>query len=438
MPPAFAFAPHWYPLLPLEDLDPARPTAAELLGRPLVIWKPPGEDGFRVLLDRCPHRLAPLSEGRIDPDSGRLECAYHGWQFDGEGHCRRVPQADRAQLLEGRSHHLCATALPCCSAQGLLWVWPDPASAALAGEQPLPLSARVDAAAGYAWSSFVRDLPYDWRTLVENVCDPAHVPFAHHGIQGDRRRAGPLPLELVEEGLERLVAQVEGPVMTTRIVFEPPCRLEYEIDLPGDRRLGLVTYCLPVGPGRSRIVAQFPRNFARWQVRWLPRWWDHCTNRNAVIDGDLVLLHQQERELAAAPGGWRRAFRLPTRSDRLVLAFRRWLDRHDTLPWPAEPPAAPPPGPEERRRLLDRAGQHTRHCASCRGALKAAQRLEAGLGIALAAMLLALLLLPEGQRGAWLGWLLPLLAAGVLLELGIRRWLLPRLTFLDYVHAERP
>lgn len=37
-----------------------------------------------ALVDRCPHRFAPLSRGRVRPD-GRLACPYHGWHFDVEG-----------------------------------------------------------------------------------------------------------------------------------------------------------------------------------------------------------------------------------------------------------------------------------------------------------------------------------------------------------------
>lgn len=33
---------------------------------------------------------------------------------------------------------------------------------------------------------FMRDLPYGHDVLLENLLDPAHVPWAHHGVQGDR------------------------------------------------------------------------------------------------------------------------------------------------------------------------------------------------------------------------------------------------------------
>lgn len=32
----------------------------------------------RAFRDSCPHRLAPLSEGRVDKETGNLSCNYHG------------------------------------------------------------------------------------------------------------------------------------------------------------------------------------------------------------------------------------------------------------------------------------------------------------------------------------------------------------------------
>lgn len=79
-----------YPLAVVQDLDARRPTPAQLLGIPIVLWRD-GGGSWRAFEDRCPHRLAPLSEGRIDED-GTLMCSYHGWQFEGSGACTRIPQ----------------------------------------------------------------------------------------------------------------------------------------------------------------------------------------------------------------------------------------------------------------------------------------------------------------------------------------------------------
>ena len=41
--------------------------------------------------DGC--RLAPLSQGRIEPSDGTLQCSYHGWRFSGSGRAAAIPQA---------------------------------------------------------------------------------------------------------------------------------------------------------------------------------------------------------------------------------------------------------------------------------------------------------------------------------------------------------
>ncbi len=76
-PQQFNWDKQWYPLAQIDDLDPATPGHFRLLGRDLVIWFDVAENSWRAFADRCPHRLAPLSEGRIDQE-GRIYCNYHG------------------------------------------------------------------------------------------------------------------------------------------------------------------------------------------------------------------------------------------------------------------------------------------------------------------------------------------------------------------------
>ena len=77
------------------------------------------------------HRLVPLS--RPDQRAGQLECPYHGWSFDGEGHCRSIPRADGVQTRGRRSR--CAS-LPTAVGQGLLFVWMGAADAASSSALP--------------------------------------------------------------------------------------------------------------------------------------------------------------------------------------------------------------------------------------------------------------------------------------------------------------
>ena len=82
----------WYPVMPVCDLDKRVPHAKKVLGLDLVVWWDRNENEWKVFDDTCPHRLAPLSEGRID-QWGRLQCVYHGWCFSGSGDCKFIPQA---------------------------------------------------------------------------------------------------------------------------------------------------------------------------------------------------------------------------------------------------------------------------------------------------------------------------------------------------------
>lgn len=73
----FDWCAHWWPILPVCCLDKERPQGIMVLGvRYVVWWDKVGQD-WRVFADQCPHRLAPLSEGRILPN-GELMCSYHG------------------------------------------------------------------------------------------------------------------------------------------------------------------------------------------------------------------------------------------------------------------------------------------------------------------------------------------------------------------------
>jgi phenylpropionate dioxygenase-like ring-hydroxylating dioxygenase large terminal subunit len=434
---SFDFFQHWYPLLPLEDIEPQKPTTATLLGIPLVIWKPTSSSTYQVFLDRCPHRLAPLSEGRIDHESNNLMCSYHGWQFDPDGDCTRIPQADSPELIAKQSRNFCATVFPSRQENDLLWVWMDADSPEIAAKTDLPLSPKIDASKGYVWSSMVRDLEYDWQTLVENVADPSHVPFAHHGIQGNRDRAMAIPLHIVRSTMEIIEAQVDKP-FKTKITFEPPCHLEYDIILPvGSKQIGLVTYCLPVSPGKSRIVAQFPRNFAQKLHSLTPRWWDHIQNRNAVLDGDMVLLHQQEGFLQNM--NWKTAYKMPTSADRLVIEFRNWFDRYcdGKLPWNEVGVTTPPNLEISRKVLLDRYHQHTQHCSSCRETLKTVKLLQWLLLAYFVVVVSTVAVLPDSLRISWGLYLTFSAILGLGISAVLRFWLMPKFYFVDYVHSER-
>src|SRR3989344_564922 len=76
----------WHPVALAGDVA-NTPLAVQLLDQPLVLWRD-GLGGVQALADRCPHRGARLSLGRVTVQ-GRLEGPYHGWQCS-----RDVPAID--------------------------------------------------------------------------------------------------------------------------------------------------------------------------------------------------------------------------------------------------------------------------------------------------------------------------------------------------------
>jgi phenylpropionate dioxygenase-like ring-hydroxylating dioxygenase large terminal subunit len=85
----FQWTKQWYPVAVVDFLDPSRPHAIQLLGKDLVLWRD-SLSKWSIFEDCCPHRLAPLSEGRVESD-GTLLCAYHAWRFDSQGNCVSIP-----------------------------------------------------------------------------------------------------------------------------------------------------------------------------------------------------------------------------------------------------------------------------------------------------------------------------------------------------------
>lgn len=78
----------WYLAAWSGDIKPGELFPRTLLDRPLVFFRNSAGAVF-ALDDRCPHRFAPLSMGKLDND--RVRCGYHGLEFDSSGACVRNP-----------------------------------------------------------------------------------------------------------------------------------------------------------------------------------------------------------------------------------------------------------------------------------------------------------------------------------------------------------
>ena len=407
---SFNWRRHWYAVAALDALDPDVPNAMTILGQRIAVWLDSGLE-WRALRDECPHRLAPLSEGRVAED-GALQCSYHGWRFDGCGACVAVPQDPlRAGAAALRSPRSGAVAYPTREAQGLLFVFPcadaDAFEAALLA--PLPLIPGLDEepgpAAAESGAPYVRDLPYGLDTLVENLSDPSHVSWSHHGVIGNRNKLASTAVRVLAQpsfaGFDVITPGEPGKLAPQQHTFEAPnlFKIRQPSVAAGEpvagfglgEASGLFIYVTPIEPGITRIVSRLivPAGLIGLAVRAtaaiVPI--GHMAMA-AVYEGDLILIHRQERmlrERAAAKhrgerAAWRSAYFLATADDIGVAICRRWFENVGGGGPFGNAPL--PPGEPNRRVLLDRWQQHAVHCAHCRAAGARAQAAGRSLAVA--------------------------------------------------------
>lgn len=138
-----------------------------LLNDAVVLYRK--DDGKVVALeDRCAHRHAKLSEGKIRGDN--IECPYHGLVYNPGGQCVRVP--GQAIVPPG-----CAvTSYPIVEKFRWIWIWMgDPA---LADPAQIPNLFWLDNPQWRSKGELLR-LEAAYKLLIENLLDLSHLSFVH-------------------------------------------------------------------------------------------------------------------------------------------------------------------------------------------------------------------------------------------------------------------
>lgn len=178
----FNWVENWYAVMPECDAPIDEPHAFTLFDRQFVLFRV-APDRWSVLDDRCSHRLAPLSEGRIvrapGKDEAELECAYHGWGFGGCGSCTRIPQLESGARIPRRAD---VRSYRTCVDLGLIWMYLGDGSSEHVPSRPkLPAKLRtLPEDKQRNANTFMRTVPYDFETLIENFLDPGKFSIHPH------------------------------------------------------------------------------------------------------------------------------------------------------------------------------------------------------------------------------------------------------------------
>ena len=289
---------------------------AELLGRPLALWR---VDGRAVCFDDvCRHLGASLSLGTV-LEGGALRCAYHGWTYEPGGRCVDIPARRGAPIP--RDARVRSYAVE--ERYGLVWVCLEEPVAGLpefpeAGDPAFRVTAP-------------REYP-EWRAsaprIVMGALDDTHFPWVHPGILGDPAHPEP-PDHHAELQGDALVAWYEMEQPATESTgsaglveyrnWATPSTIRLRKHGPGGTYVIFYALC-PVAHDRSLVVLLTARNFDI----------DPAQDERFLEFEDRI--QAQDRPVVESQRPWL----LPPLSSRLslyirpadlpLIAYQRWLE----------------------------------------------------------------------------------------------------------------
>lgn len=313
----------WYAIMPMEKLD-TGPQPFTLLGQRIVLWKK--SDGAPAAVrDRCCHRTAQLSKGFVDGDW--IVCGYHGWTYDCNGHCVRIPQNEDSMIPAGAK----VASYLCKEKYGYAWVCLHPEPLRDIPDFPEDSSPR---------HRRILQFYQEWKTspvrMMENSFDNSHFSFVHKSNFGLFNQPKPAPYTFTETdyGFEaKTLVPIKNPPASHRITGTPEDithrQLENRYYLPFSRRFG----CHYPASGIDHIIynCATPIDDERMMLaQWLYRsdTEDDCTSQE-LIDWDQQITREDKEILEATDPDacidTRRRVEFHMSSDRPGLIIRQQL-----------------------------------------------------------------------------------------------------------------
>jgi len=204
----------WYPIIESRRLR-GKPLALQRLGARIALWR--DSHGRAVAMpDRCPHRGVALSRGAVRGD--RIECPYHGFQFDATGRCQLMPcEGEGAKIPAGME----VAPYTVREKHGLAWLYWGEARENL---PEIPWFDEITDRRGGGGAS--KSWPINFVRTVESNFDLHHTPFVHGSVMpGLGKRVDPYDVEvhgshIVTRGELRKPGAASG--MAFRMEFKMP------------------------------------------------------------------------------------------------------------------------------------------------------------------------------------------------------------------------
>ncbi len=187
----------WYPACLSDELGVA-PMKVRMLGCDFALFRD-SQGKASCLSDVCIHRGGSLSckgeqiNSKVIDDN--IQCPYHGWQFNGDGKCMKIPSQGADGKIPERAR---IDAYPVQEKYGIVF--------AFLGDLPedeRPPILEAPEAEMDDWGVILQTytLQTSYQRSIENAIDPAHNEFVHptHGFSGKDPNYFVPKLDLIEE-----------------------------------------------------------------------------------------------------------------------------------------------------------------------------------------------------------------------------------------------
>jgi phenylpropionate dioxygenase-like ring-hydroxylating dioxygenase large terminal subunit len=166
----------WYVAMFSSDLAAGQLMHRTILNDPIVFYRK--EDGtVAAITDRCSHRFAPLSMGKLMPGD-RVQCIYHGLEFGSDGHCVKNPHGNG--VIAAAAH---LRSYPVVERHSLIWIWMGDKAADPAR---IPDYSCLDnRPAIHVTRPGYLKVAANYVLVVDNLLDLSHISYVHVGILGN-------------------------------------------------------------------------------------------------------------------------------------------------------------------------------------------------------------------------------------------------------------
>ncbi|MBL8645005.1 MAG: aromatic ring-hydroxylating dioxygenase subunit alpha [Rhodospirillaceae bacterium] len=156
-----------------------KPVKVRMLGQNFVLFRDTAGK-VHCLHNVCTHRGGNLAGGKLKGDT--VECPYHGWRFNGEGECVKIPSIGKDGKIPARTR---IDSYPTQEKYDLVFAFLGDLPA---HERPGIMDIPEWGKEGWRANLLYNEYKASYERAVENTLDPAHNEFVHptHGYSGER------------------------------------------------------------------------------------------------------------------------------------------------------------------------------------------------------------------------------------------------------------